>query len=158
MDLPTHSWFFPHLSITSVDGKQHLSEVVFSALVGFSLYTTCTHHRVKKSPKRQCASPFVSFHSDFFLAKNQTLRVIRFPTLQACLFFPRPKVRYFFKQWKSDEWTKHYLTQMLIAINWRYRQAGKKITHAYEGSRSLHASALYRNLPGFRKKKSLVLF
>ena len=26
--------FFPRLSITSVDGKQHLSEVVFSALVG----------------------------------------------------------------------------------------------------------------------------
>ena len=28
-------------------------------------------------------------------------------------------------QWKSDESTKHYLTQMLLAINWRYLQAGK---------------------------------
>ena len=28
-------------------------------------------------------------------------------------------------QWKSDESTKHYLTQMLLAINWRYSQAGK---------------------------------
>ena len=29
--------FFSRMSIASVDGKQHLSEVVFSALVGFSL-------------------------------------------------------------------------------------------------------------------------
>ena len=28
---------FSHLSIVSVDGQQHLSEVVFSALVGFSM-------------------------------------------------------------------------------------------------------------------------
>ena len=28
-------------------------------------------------------------------------------------------------QWKSDEITKKYLTQMLLAINWRYWQAGK---------------------------------
>jgi hypothetical protein len=41
---------FPRLSIASVDGKQYLGEVVFSALVGFSLYTTNTHHRVKQSP------------------------------------------------------------------------------------------------------------
>ena len=29
--------FPPHFSIASVDGKQHLSEIVFSALVGYSL-------------------------------------------------------------------------------------------------------------------------
>ena len=28
-------------------------------------------------------------------------------------------------QWKSDESTKHYLAQMLLAVNWRYWQAGK---------------------------------
>ena len=28
-------------------------------------------------------------------------------------------------QWKSYESTKHYLTQILLAINWRYWQAGK---------------------------------
>ena len=39
------------LSIASVDGKQNLSEVVFSALVVFSLYTTSTYRRVKKSPE-----------------------------------------------------------------------------------------------------------
>ena len=43
--------FFPRLSIVSVDRRQDLSEVVFSALVELSLYTTSTHHRVKQSPK-----------------------------------------------------------------------------------------------------------
>ena len=47
----THVWIFSHLSIAPVDGKQHLSEVVFSALVGFSLYTTSIHHRAEQSPK-----------------------------------------------------------------------------------------------------------
>ena len=32
-----HTWIFSHLSIALVDCKQHLSEVVFSALVGFAL-------------------------------------------------------------------------------------------------------------------------
>jgi hypothetical protein len=35
LNLYMHAWIFPRLSILSVDGKQHLSEVVFSALVGF---------------------------------------------------------------------------------------------------------------------------
>ena len=38
LNLLTHAWIFSRLSIASVDGKQHLSEVVISALVGFSLY------------------------------------------------------------------------------------------------------------------------
>ena len=42
---------FFRLSIASVDGKYHLSEVVFSALVGLSLYTTSSHHRNKQSAK-----------------------------------------------------------------------------------------------------------
>jgi hypothetical protein len=33
----TNKRIFSRLSVASVDGKQHLSEVVFSALVGFSL-------------------------------------------------------------------------------------------------------------------------
>ena len=31
----THAWIFSHLSIASVDAKQHLSEIVLGALVGF---------------------------------------------------------------------------------------------------------------------------
>ena len=29
------------------------------------------------------------------------------------------------RQWKSEESTQHYLTQILLAIYWRYWQAGK---------------------------------
>ena len=36
-NLHMHVWMFSCLSIASVDGKQHLREVVFSALVSFSL-------------------------------------------------------------------------------------------------------------------------
>ena len=36
-----------------------------------------------------------------------------------------PETKCFSLQWKSDENTKHYLTQMLVAINWRYWQAEK---------------------------------
>ena len=36
LNLHKHARFFPRLSIASVDGKQYLSEAVFSALVGFS--------------------------------------------------------------------------------------------------------------------------
>ena len=39
LNLHMHLWIFSHMLIASVDGKQHLSEVVFSALVGFSLMT-----------------------------------------------------------------------------------------------------------------------
>ena len=42
--------FFSRLSITSVDGKKHLSEVVFSALVGFLLLEKYpTFGRVEKT-------------------------------------------------------------------------------------------------------------
>ena len=38
------------------------------------------------------------------------------------------------------------------SINRRYWQAGEKFTHAYEGLRSPHASALHCNPQGFAKK------
>ena len=56
-----HVWIFSHLSIESVDDKQHLSEVVFSALVGFLLHTTSTHHRVKQSPKRTTGMSSIAY-------------------------------------------------------------------------------------------------
>ena len=39
LSLHTYSFIFSRLSIASIDDKQNLSEVVFSALVGFSLTT-----------------------------------------------------------------------------------------------------------------------
>ena len=61
LNLHTHEGIFPRLSIGSVYGKQRLSKVVFSALVRFSLYTTSTHHRVKKSPKSTKGMPSVAY-------------------------------------------------------------------------------------------------
>ena len=60
-------------------------------------------------------------------------------------------------QWKPDESTKHYLTQMLPAINWLYWQAGK-FTLAYEGSKWLHVNTLHWIPPGFRKNKRFDTF
>ena len=37
LNLHMHTWIFSRLSETSVDDKKHFTEVVFSALVGFSL-------------------------------------------------------------------------------------------------------------------------
>ena len=39
LNLHTYVWFFSRLWTASLDGKRHLSEVVFSALVGFLLYS-----------------------------------------------------------------------------------------------------------------------
>ena len=48
--------FFP-----SADGKLHLSELVFSVLVEFSLYNTSTHHRVEQSPKSTTGMSSVAY-------------------------------------------------------------------------------------------------
>ena len=50
--------FFSRLSI---DGKLHLSDFVFSVLVGFSLYTTSMYHEVKQSPKSTTGMSSVAF-------------------------------------------------------------------------------------------------
>ena len=81
--------FFPPVKSISWYGKQHLSEVVFSALVVFSLYTKSMHQRVLQvcplsptwccmaqetrvvvnrqlaPPSRQCSSTFLAHYSDF---------------------------------------------------------------------------------------------
>ena len=61
LNLYMHAWIFSCLSIASVLAKQHLSEVVFSALVGFSMYTTSTHHRVKQLPKSTTGMSSVAY-------------------------------------------------------------------------------------------------
>ena len=55
-------------------------------------------------------------------------------------------------KWKSVEGTKHYFTQMLLAINWSYWTGGKKFINACEGSRSPHASMSLK-FTRFSKKK-----
>ena len=96
----------------------------------------------------------------FFLAISPDIRRVRSLKKPRVWFFDEkvwikcaaPVVPSFSLQWKSDESTEHYLTQMLLAINWRNWQAGKKFMYAYDGSRSPHACALHWNPPGFRKK------
>ena len=61
LNLDRHSCILSCLSVSSVDGKQHLSEVEFSALVKFSLYTTSTHHRVKQSPQNTTGMSSVAY-------------------------------------------------------------------------------------------------
>ena len=55
---------FSCLSIASVDGKQHLSDVVFSALVGFSLSGKLWVHGLIHTPRthRACSTPQTVTH------------------------------------------------------------------------------------------------
>ena len=63
----------------------------------------------------------------FFLAKNETPVVPQAPyslDMTPCDFWLFPSKGWIlFEEWKLDETTKHYITQMLLVINWR----GKKI-------------------------------
>jgi hypothetical protein len=110
--------FFSCLSIASVDGKQHLSEVVFSALIGFSL--------------RKMVERFgfwvVSIHPGLFTSDYGIHEVgITLCGVQHVLGVrPRNQVILSFSlQWKSDESPRHYPTQMLLAINWSLLVDGK---------------------------------
>ena len=105
------------LSIASVDGKQHLSEVVFSALVWFSLYgkwqvpgRTCT-------PRTCHQWLWCSWSRVTVCGVQNVLGIWVRPGNQIFLSFSLQR--------KSDESSKHYLTQMLHVINWHYWQAGK---------------------------------
>ena len=59
LNLHTHAWIFSHLSIASVDSKQHLSEIVFSPSSDFH----CTARECTKRSKnhqrvlQQCPPP-----------------------------------------------------------------------------------------------------
>ena len=100
LNLHTHDYTFPCLSIVSVDGKQHLSELVFSVLVDFHcapwvpITGAYNHQRVLQGcplpptwccavqetgvavnrrlapPTRQCSSTFLALDSDFFGKKR----------------------------------------------------------------------------------------
>ena len=56
-------------------------------------------------------------------------------------------------QWKSDESTKHYLIQMLFAINWCYWQAGKNSHIHMKGQGHLKQACFIEIHQVFREKK-----
>ena len=151
----TLAWIFSRLSIASVDGKQHLSEIVFSALVGFPLFdkyptfwgggrhtwnagnliTLKVWFFSKESlnqvqgmcwSSRDGGADCLMTTTPISCAAQHHIGEGRHPsTTHWWLFDPVVCTRGV--QWKSDESTKHYLTQILLAINWRYSQARKKI-------------------------------
>jgi hypothetical protein len=141
---------FSRLSIAPVDGKQHLSEVVFSAYVGLlEKYPTfgreqpevvgCHMRRVRslvnhKSlvfrqkvgiTSKECAgycrdggANCLLITNSFFCAVLHHVGDGGHPCSTLWWLFDLVRTRDVL--WKSDESTKHYLNQMLLAINWRY--------------------------------------
>ena len=69
-----------------------------------------------------------------------------------------PVVPSFSLQWKSDESTEHYLTQMLLAINWRYWQAGKNSHMLMRVQGRLMQARFIKTHQVFAKEKSLIFF
>ena len=110
-----HVLVFSCLSIATVNSKQHLSKVVFSALIGkwwqrfgfwvISIYPG--HARLHEV----APTSWIPYHW------WQVLGVWIRPGNQI--------IPSFSLQWKPNESTKHYLTQMLLAINWCYWQVRK---------------------------------
>ena len=76
LNLHRHAWIFSRLSITSVDGKQHLSEVVFSALIGYWLTERLeqrTWFRLffyKKPDSWGSPGPLLSWYQEIYVLKD----------------------------------------------------------------------------------------
>ena len=94
----------------SVNGKHHLSEVFFSALVGFSLLGFDFRIVPYTQDSSSVIMVFMKSGSLFVESSISCESWVYDTTLNQSLSL----------QWKSDESIKHYLTQMLLIINWRY--------------------------------------
>ena len=114
--------FSSSLSVVSVDGKQHLSEEVFSAFVRFSFWG-----KWQNIPRTWLRLLLLSLQKTRLLWFSILLTL---PATSGCSSNSRGHWKESdFRQertlWKSDESTKHCFTQMLLAINSRYWQARK---------------------------------
>ena len=131
------------LSIASVDGKQHLSEVVLSVLIGFSVYWKWSNDLVYGMYLyTQDQSPVI-----MVFMKSESLFV---ESSMSCESWIRKSS--FSLQWKSNKSTKNTLLKCCLPLTDAVDSRGK-FTHAYGGWKSPHTSALHWNPPGFRKKK-----
>ena len=124
LSLHMHAWIFSHLSIASVDGKQHLIEVVFS---DFSdLYCKETDGTTGAAHLIQTFFSDISWYQESkdpcepqeFGFSPKTLNQVRGMCWSIVVLS-------FSLQWKFDKNTKLYLTQMLLSINWWYWKVGK---------------------------------
>ena len=72
--------------------------------------------------QRRCSSTFFAIDSDFLGEKRDSYgwSMNQVGGMSWRIFVPPFSLR-----WKSDESTKHYLTQMLLAVNWRNWQEEK---------------------------------
>jgi hypothetical protein len=147
LNLHMHAWIFCRLSIAIVDGKQYLSEVVFSVSTDFHckendgticflghipIPRTCHHWLWYSRSRSQFWSPACPGCMDMTWKPNYFN------------IFLTMKIRKEHYTLSHANATCHELTLLTSA---------KKFTLAYEGSRSPHASALHWNPSGFRKKK-----
>ena len=115
----THAWMFSHLSIASVDGKQRLtcSRRISIVRKMTELQEQRTWFRLCFGEKPDsCGSPgsLLSWYQEI----SQKKILIKCST---------PVIVSFSLQCKFDDSTKHYNTQMLLAMNWRYWQAEKNL-------------------------------
>ena len=83
LNVHTHAWIFFHLSISSVDGKQTLSEVVFSTLVGFSKL-----HYYRWQDSHMSPSSLLALHSFVSLGLLHFSLVISFLCLPFAISCP----------------------------------------------------------------------
>ena len=120
LNIHMYAWIFSRLSIASVDGKQHLSEIVFSALVGFSLATGIWFPGRTRTPRTRDQWLWCSWSRGHCCGVQHVLWDFNKKMLLRC---SRRSV--IFLTMKIRESTTHYLTQTLLTINWRNWQAGK---------------------------------
>ena len=101
----THTWFFFRLSIASVDCKQHLSEIVFSALVGIFIV---------RNMMERFGFRVVPVHpglvTSYYGVQEVGVTVFGVQHVLAVrIRLGNQIVPLISLQWKSEERTKHYL-------------------------------------------------
>ena len=134
--------FFPCLSIASVDGKQHeLGSFYCCSLIFIVRKMTGSG----SYPYTQDSSVIVFMKSGSAVCEVQhVLRVLDVQVRPGTCHYP----------YNENPMRAIYPTSLKCCLpSTDAIDKWEKFRHAYESSRSPHASALYWNPPGFRKKK-----
>ena len=143
-NLHTHVWILSRLSIASVDGKQHLSEVRFSSrrifivrkMTGSGSYPYTQDSSLVIMVFMKSGSLFLECSMSWVYGYDP--EPIIFLTMEIREHYTLPHSNAACHQ------------QMLLT-------SGRKFTHVFEGSRSSHIIALHWNPPGLCKKKKIRL-
>jgi len=125
MTLNTHmqAWIFPP-SVYSISWWQAAIErIVFSVLVDFHCKENDRFHAILIHPG------LVTSDYQWLWSSRSCGHCLWSPACPGCMDMTQNPP--FSLQWKSDKSTKHYLTQILLGINWRYWQVGKFLHHTH---------------------------